>query len=56
MRMWIDFWAEWCQPWPIGGGLGFLCEEFGDDLLVAALDVDENPEILRATRSWGCPR
>ena len=52
----VDFWAEWCQPCTIAAAyMGFLCEEFGDDLLVAALDVDENPEIPARYQVMGLP-
>ncbi len=40
----VDFWAEWCQPCTvISAYTGFLAQEYGDRILVAALDVDENP-------------
>lgn len=52
----VDFWAEWCQPCSIvSAHMGFLLEELGDDLLVAALDVDENPEIPARYQVMGLP-
>ena len=52
----VDFWAEWCQPCTIAAAyMGFLREEFGGDLLVAALDVDENPEMPARYQVMGLP-
>lgn len=52
----VDFWAEWCQPCSIvSAHMGFLLEEFGDDLLIAALDVDENPEVAAHYQVMGLP-
>ena len=40
----VDFWADWCQPCTIMSAyMGFLLQEYGDRLLVVALDVEENP-------------
>ena len=47
----VDFWAPWCRPCvAISKSLGELAEEFGDRLLVAKINTDENPE---ATRKYG---
>jgi thioredoxin 1 len=47
----VDFWAEWCVPChmvsPVVEQLG---TEQGDSLLVAKLNIDENPQ---ATRTYG---
>lgn len=52
----VDFWAEWCQPCSIvSAHMEFLLEELGDDLLVAALDVDENPEVAARCQVMGLP-
>ena len=44
----VDFWAEWCVPChmvsPVVEEIG---RDKGDDLLVAKLNTDENPEITR---------
>jgi thioredoxin len=47
----VDFWAEWCPPCrTISRSLAELAEEFGERLVVATLNSDENPE---ATRTYG---
>jgi len=52
----VDFWAEWCQPCTIMSAyVGFLAKEFGDRLLVTALDVDEHPATPAAFNVMGLP-
>ena len=52
----VDFWAEWCQPCQIMAAyVGFLAEEYGDRLLLAALDVDENPKTAERYFIMGLP-
>ena len=52
----VDFWAEWCQPCQIMSAyVGFLAQEFGDRLLIAALDVDENPQTSERYTVMGLP-
>jgi thioredoxin 1 len=47
----VDFWAEWCPPCKtISKSLAELAEEFGERMVVATLNSDENPE---ATRTYG---
>jgi thioredoxin len=47
----VDFWAEWCVPChmvsPVVEEIG---NERGENLKVAKLNIDENPE---ATRTYG---
>lgn len=40
----IDFWAPWCMPCKmIGPLINEIAEEMGDKMIVAKLNVDENP-------------
>jgi thioredoxin 1 len=52
----VDFWADWCQPCTIMSAfLGFLLEEFGEQIVVAALDVEENPATSQRFGVQGLP-
>jgi thioredoxin 1 len=52
----VDFWAEWCQPCTIiSAYTAWLVRDYGSRLLVAALDVDENPEIPERYTIMGLP-
>ena len=44
----VDFWAEWCGPCKaIAPILTELAEELGDQVQIAKLNVDDNPDIAR---------
>jgi thioredoxin 1 len=52
----VDFWAEWCQPCTIiAAYTEWLVRDYGAQLLVAAMDVDENPEIPERYAIMGLP-
>lgn len=42
----VDFWAEWCGPCKaITPILTELADELGDQVTIAKLNVDDNPEV-----------
>ncbi|HEY5072754.1 MAG TPA: thioredoxin [Caulobacteraceae bacterium] len=40
----VDFWAEWCGPCKlVSPTLDEIAKDFGDDLTVAKLNIEESP-------------
>ncbi|MFP5432657.1 MAG: thioredoxin TrxA [Alphaproteobacteria bacterium] len=41
----VDFWAEWCGPCKmIGPALEEISEELGDKVVIAKVNIDDNPD------------
>jgi thioredoxin 1 len=52
----VDFWAEWCQPCTIMSAYTeWLVRDYGEQILVVALDVDENPVTPATYTIMGLP-
>jgi thioredoxin 1 len=52
----VDVWAEWCQPCTIMSAYtGWLARDYGAQLVVVALDADENPQVPERYEIMGLP-
>lgn len=52
----VDFWAQWCPPChAISRSLAELAEEFEGRVVVASLDVDDNPLSTRTYQVLAMP-
>ena len=52
----VDFWAEWCGPCKqISPLIEEIAAELGDRLVVAKINIDENPQTPTRYRVRGIP-
>ena len=52
----VDYWAEWCSPCKaIAPVLEEIAEEYGDKLIIAKMDVDQNQQTPQKYAVRGIP-
>lgn len=52
----LDFWAEWCGPCKmIAPMLGEIADEYKDKVIIAKLNIDDNPKTPQRFNVRGIP-
>lgn len=52
----VDFWAEWCGPCKmIGPSLEEISDELGEKVVIAKINIDENPDAPGKYNVRGIP-